>query len=150
MNCHDAKTYRELTAAGSLINLCPFGCEDYELDERGYCHHLIGFAIDENAKEGSEMELARQTLKKTNRKGDEEDDKRIKVTKGRQRLEDGTWTKLERIQPGDTIQQITFTQKGESKRNETVNLFKSPRVYRNKPEPAAKPNKKAPEAALAS
>lgn len=26
-----------------VINFCPFGCEDHELDEHGYCGHLIGF-----------------------------------------------------------------------------------------------------------
>lgn len=26
-----------------VVNFCPFGCEDAELDERGYCGHLYGF-----------------------------------------------------------------------------------------------------------
>lgn len=24
-------------------NLCPFGCADTQLDDHGYCHHLVGF-----------------------------------------------------------------------------------------------------------
>lgn len=24
-------------------NFCPFGCEAHQLDDNGYCHHLIGF-----------------------------------------------------------------------------------------------------------
>lgn len=28
---------------GEIINECPFGCTDEELDERGFCGHLIGF-----------------------------------------------------------------------------------------------------------
>lgn len=29
---------------GGVVNACPYGCEDEELDENGYCPHLIGFA----------------------------------------------------------------------------------------------------------
>lgn len=31
------------TPAGETVNVCPFGCEDHELDDRGYCGHLVGF-----------------------------------------------------------------------------------------------------------
>jgi hypothetical protein len=37
---------------GETINACPFGCEDNELDELGYCHHLVGFT-----KDGKYMEV---------------------------------------------------------------------------------------------
>jgi len=32
--------------AGEKVNFCPFGCEDEQLDEHGYCRHLIGFTND--------------------------------------------------------------------------------------------------------
>jgi hypothetical protein len=28
---------------GEIVNACPFGCEDEELDRFGYCRHLVGF-----------------------------------------------------------------------------------------------------------
>lgn len=28
---------------GEVVNECPFGCTDEELDDNGYCGHLIGF-----------------------------------------------------------------------------------------------------------
>lgn len=31
---------------GANPNLCPFGCPDDDLDEHGYCFHLIGFTND--------------------------------------------------------------------------------------------------------
>ena len=31
---------------GSKVNMCPFGCEDEELDDFGYCGHLVGFTND--------------------------------------------------------------------------------------------------------
>ena len=31
------------TKAGRIVNACPFGCADGELDEHGYCRHLVGF-----------------------------------------------------------------------------------------------------------
>lgn len=29
--------------SGTVVNFCPFGCEDHQLDENGWCAHLIGF-----------------------------------------------------------------------------------------------------------
>lgn len=29
--------------AGRVVNACPFGCDDGDLDEHGYCRHLVGF-----------------------------------------------------------------------------------------------------------
>lgn len=30
---------------GGPVNLCPFDCTEDELDDHGYCHHLIGFMV---------------------------------------------------------------------------------------------------------
>lgn len=29
--------------AGQIVNACPFGCKDTELDEQMFCRHLVGF-----------------------------------------------------------------------------------------------------------
>jgi hypothetical protein len=29
--------------AGTVVNACPFGCDVGDLDEHGYCRHLVGF-----------------------------------------------------------------------------------------------------------
>lgn len=31
------------TPAGETVNVCPFGCDDTQVDDRGYCGHLVGF-----------------------------------------------------------------------------------------------------------
>lgn len=36
--------------AGRVVNMCPHGCEDHELDDHGYCRHLIGFTKPGNPK----------------------------------------------------------------------------------------------------
>ncbi len=36
----------EANKVGGDVNACPFGCEDEDLDERWYCHHLVGFTND--------------------------------------------------------------------------------------------------------
>jgi hypothetical protein len=33
-------------ASGEKPNFCPHGCTDEELDDNGYCRHLIGFTTD--------------------------------------------------------------------------------------------------------
>jgi hypothetical protein len=39
---------------GEKLNFCPHGCRDDELDENGYCRHLVGFTND--PKPGGVME----------------------------------------------------------------------------------------------
>lgn len=36
---------------GHTANLCPFGCTSQELDDFGYCRHLIGFTQPQNPKQ---------------------------------------------------------------------------------------------------
>lgn len=31
---------------GTVPNFCPFGCDVEDLDENGYCYHLVGFTND--------------------------------------------------------------------------------------------------------
>ena len=30
---------------GESPNFCPFGCQSEQLDENGYCRHLVGFTV---------------------------------------------------------------------------------------------------------
>lgn len=39
-------------------NHCPLGCERSDLDELGYCHHLVGFTNDGKTMECLEPHLA--------------------------------------------------------------------------------------------
>ncbi len=32
---------------GEKVNFCPFGCEEADLDDHGYCKHLVGFTNDQ-------------------------------------------------------------------------------------------------------
>lgn len=36
---------------GEKVNFCPFGCEDADLDDHGYCKHLVGFTNDQKTYE---------------------------------------------------------------------------------------------------
>lgn len=38
-------------STGEKVNFCPFGCEQDDIDEHGYCRHLVGFTND-----GKQME----------------------------------------------------------------------------------------------
>jgi hypothetical protein len=31
---------------GEKVNFCPYGCQHDDLDDNGYCRHLIGFTTD--------------------------------------------------------------------------------------------------------
>lgn len=33
------------TKSGNKVNACPFGCVDRQLDQHGYCRHLVGFTV---------------------------------------------------------------------------------------------------------
>jgi hypothetical protein len=41
---------------GDKVNVCPFGCRDEELDEHGYCDHLVGFTNDKKVYEAMEWD----------------------------------------------------------------------------------------------
>lgn len=36
----------EVDVKGQVVNRCPCGCQPEDLDEYGYCHHLVGFTND--------------------------------------------------------------------------------------------------------
>ncbi len=43
---------------GLVVNACPFGCESDDLDDLGYCRHLVGFTSDRQTLERLEAEPA--------------------------------------------------------------------------------------------
>lgn len=48
-----------------LQNLCPFGCEDDQLDEWGYCRHLVGFTNDNKIMELRQRGSPKERVKKS-------------------------------------------------------------------------------------
>ncbi len=49
-----------IVAQGGVVNFCPFGCDDTQLDEHGYCKHLIGFTNDKKFYEPMVWDATRQ------------------------------------------------------------------------------------------
>lgn len=37
---------KQTTTTGEKVNVCPFGCTADDIDEHGYCCHLVGFTND--------------------------------------------------------------------------------------------------------
>ncbi len=44
----DLMKAKALAPLGGVVNFCPFGCEDRDLDDHGYCRHLVGFTNDKS------------------------------------------------------------------------------------------------------
>lgn len=42
---------RSKASLGEKLNFCPFDCPEEELDENGYCRHLVGFTNDGDVME---------------------------------------------------------------------------------------------------
>ncbi len=40
--------YAKSKAKGKQVNACPFGCVDRQLDQHGYCRHLVGFTLPDS------------------------------------------------------------------------------------------------------
>jgi hypothetical protein len=40
------RAQRKAAKQGLVVNACPFGCEHDDLDDLGYCCHLVGFTSD--------------------------------------------------------------------------------------------------------
>lgn len=57
------------TDQGQQVNLCPFGCAPDELDENGYCRHLVGFSRGKEMFEPNEpVTVGYHTYMRTNGK----------------------------------------------------------------------------------
>lgn len=68
---------------GEKVNACPFGCQTEDLDDLGYCDHLVGFTTDGKTYEPMFTD----------------DRGRKKVMGGQPR----------KVQPGDKLVQITVS-----------------------------------------
>ncbi len=42
----DLMKAQAMVQQGEKVNFCPFGCENEDIDEHGYCKHLVGFTND--------------------------------------------------------------------------------------------------------
>lgn len=42
---------KKATANNQVVNTCPFGCRDHQIDQNGYCYHLIGTSDDKRTYE---------------------------------------------------------------------------------------------------
>jgi hypothetical protein len=54
------------TDLAGTVNFCPFKCEDEDLDESGYCRHLVGFTNGQTTKEGTAL-FERMIIKRDRR-----------------------------------------------------------------------------------
>ena len=50
-NLSDLMVARSKASLGEKVNFCPFGCADEQIDDKGYCPHLVGFTTDGKAME---------------------------------------------------------------------------------------------------
>ena len=102
-NLSDLMRAKSRTTNGEKVNACPFGCTFTQLDENGYCHHLIGFTNDGVNYEPMKKVAGRRVVQVATKEVGEEIDP-----------EDGTAVKilqpvLEKIQAWDKLVQITVS-----------------------------------------
>ena len=50
------KALRNPERDGDVVNFCPFGCGSHELDNHGYCAHLVGFTNGGTTYEPRELD----------------------------------------------------------------------------------------------
>lgn len=106
--------------AGVTPNLCPYGCPDEDLDEFGYCYHLIGFANADPL--GNKPRIGTRVEKHEVVKGKYQDYVMVQVPFDKVQVGPGKIKrvyKYDRVEKGDILHQITT----------------SYRVYRNIPRP---------------
>lgn len=46
-----AASQKRARAYNQIVNVCPFGCADNNVDENGYCYHLVGTSDDKKTYE---------------------------------------------------------------------------------------------------
>jgi hypothetical protein len=67
---------------GEKVNACPFGCADEALDDRGYCHHLVGFCTVDDRKRMERVVIRNGVRQVDGQKRDKvlPDDKLVQIT----------------------------------------------------------------------
>lgn len=63
-----------------VVNACPFRCADHNLDQNGYCYHLVGFSADQKTMEPMELENGIRTVKGKKRQPLKKGDRLVKIT----------------------------------------------------------------------
>lgn len=108
----------EAIAAAGMVNYCPCGCTLEDLDEHGYCDHLVGFTND---KKKYEALIRERDLE------DKELTGRVKVVSGNK------GAKRKPIEEGDILVNPTFEILDNGAWH-TAHRWVSYRVYRAKKE----------------
>ncbi len=78
---------------GERVNFCKFGCTDEDLDDNGYCRHLVGFTIPGNEKLYEPMVMNEKGRRLVQVKYVEKNGKSVPV--------------YEEVQKGDKLERIT-------------------------------------------
>ncbi len=86
---------------GEKVNFCPFGCGDEELDDNGYCRHLVGFTND-----GKTFE---PMVRKGGRRVVQVHRDRVEVVEGGEKTFEFGPPVLEVVQKGDQLVKITIS-----------------------------------------
>lgn len=63
-----------------VVNACPFGCSDENLDQNGYCYHLVGFSADQKTMEPMVLENGFRVVRGKQRQPLKKGDKLVKIT----------------------------------------------------------------------
>ena len=105
-----------------FANHCPFSCADHDLDEYGYCPHLIGFTND-----GKRYEAISPLLRGEDAEGKPIDTGYKTVKCGKR----GAERKL--VQKSDKLVNPEFQQMDENGMMHTAKKWVSARVYRKVP-----------------
>ncbi len=89
---------------GEKVNACPFGCEIEQIDDQGYCRHLVGFTIP-----GSETEFEPLVLRRGRRVIQVAREKVLMGELAEDGKEDWHWGDpiYETVQKGDQLVRIT-------------------------------------------
>lgn len=67
---------------GEVVNFCPFGCETEDLDDNGYCRHLVGFSNDGKSFEAmvTDQKTGRRSVMGSRVAPVEKGDKLVRIT----------------------------------------------------------------------
>jgi hypothetical protein len=102
-------------------NYCPFGCQDTDLDEYGYCHHLVGFTNN-----GHTAEMIRPLIRL--------DKEKVPYDTGYKSVQGGKRAVV--VEKADKLVNPESKVAGQDGITRTVKKWVSTRVYRDLPKPA--------------
>lgn len=129
----DEKAAARREALGEVMNHCPFGCKSEQLDEFGYCDHLVGFVSPKLLHDGSFADLVGQTVEcvewliHPHQQGDQ--------SAGHRHV---TRAKTDKVRADDKIVNPQVLQKDEHGHEHMAHKWHSSRVYRDIPKEKGK------------